>query len=195
MVVAPGSPLRAFRDPPAAADVEYYFPASNPARWRPGRSFPYGTFDGVVNAEHCRRLRRRSPRVSVSGGGYEAYCRGPASHVINVSSIADPLLARLVVRVDAPFLPGHLFKPIPLGYFESLDTGTSAIADPRLARYFEKLQTVITAPLFEPNRWKAIWELNFTPARRFRHGYLPDRSYERSAPPSLVERLGWQGQR
>jgi arabinofuranosyltransferase len=189
--LTPASPMRAFRDPPVATDVEYYFSASNPARWRPGRPFPFGTFDGVVNAEHCRRLRRRSPKVSVSGGGYEAYCRGPASHIINVSSIADPLLARLVVRVDAPFLPGHLFKPIPMGYFESLHAGTSAIADPQLARYYEKLQIIVAGPLFEPRRWKAVWELNFTPSRRFHHSYLPDRSHERAPPPSLVEKLGW----
>jgi arabinofuranosyltransferase len=189
--LTPASPMRAFRDPPAAADVEYYFSASNLALWRPGQSFPFGIYDGVQNAEHCQRLRTRSARFSVSGGGYEAYCRGPAHHVINVASIADPLLARLMVRVDGPFLPGHVFKPIPLGYFESISSGTSVIADPQLARYFEKLQSVITAPLFEPKRWKAIWELNFTPSRRFHHTYLPDHSHRRVHPPSLVERLGW----
>jgi hypothetical protein len=65
------------------------------------------------------------------------------------------------------------------------------IADPQLARYFETLQSIIAAPLFEPKRWKAIWELNFTPSRRFHHTYLPDHSHRRTRPPSFVERLGW----
>jgi arabinofuranosyltransferase len=190
--LTPASPLRAFRESPAAGDVAYYFPASNLAQWRPGRSFPFARFNAIMSAEHCERLRMRGPRTSVSGGGYEAYCRGPEARIINVSSIADPLLARLVVRVEAPFLPGHVFKSIPQGYVESLESGTNVIADPELAAYFDQLQRVVAAPLFDPARWRAIWELNFTSARRYRAPYPADHSYDRPQPASLVEQNGWR---
>jgi hypothetical protein len=136
-------------------------------------------------------LRLRGPRTSVSGGGYEAYCRGPEARIINVASIADPLLARLPVRVEAPFLPGHVFKSIPQGYVDSIESGTNVIPDPELAEYFDKLQRVVAAPLFDPARWRAIWELNFTSARRFRAPYRADHSYDRPHPASLVDRIGW----
>jgi len=187
--LTPASPLRAFHERPAAGDVAYYFRASNLAQWRPGLSFPFARFNAILSSGHCERLRLRGPRTSVSGGGYEAYCRGPEAQIINVASIADPLLARLAVRVEGPFLPGHVFKSIPQGYVESLEGGKNVIVDPKLALYFDELQRVVAGPIFDPARWRAIWKLNFTSARRYRTPYLADHSYDRPQPASLVEQV------
>lgn len=185
--IIPSSPIRVLRDGPAAFDVAYYFPASNLARWRPGKDFPFAAYHHVKSPEHCRRMREKGPEVSVSGGGFAAFCRGPGAHVINHASIADPLLARLVVRVPKAFLPGHVFKPVPTGYEESIEKGENVIADRDLHRYYQGLRIITRGPIFAANRWSEIWRYNFASARRFDAPYPSNDTGRLLRVPSMVD--------
>lgn len=184
----PWSPLRAFVDWPRdesslaaalqrlgaddpRADVAFYYSASALAQWRPGSRFPFGRFLFVADAADCDALRRRDYTVAVWGDGLNGFCRGAHAHLIDPHGITDPLLARISWPVRVPFNPGHLNKPIPAGYIESLTTGENRIVTPPLAAYYAKLRTVTAGPLWSRERWRLLWELNVTEPRGIRGPY------------------------
>jgi arabinofuranosyltransferase len=171
-IVVPSSPLRAFRDPPAARDVAIYYPASGLARWSPGSRFPFGRFLFVSGPDGCRRLRALEASVAVWGDGLNGFCRGQHSHLIDPHGVTDPLIARLSLPIPGPFKPGHLAKPVPNGYVESMLEGGNRIADRDLAEYYDELRRIISGPLWTRERWTAIWRMNFTSASRYRKPYL-----------------------
>ena len=167
----PSSPLRAAFEPPRAHDVAFYYPASAVSNWRPGRSFPFAVFLSVRDGPHCESLRTASFTVALSGGGLNAFCRGPESYLFDPVGITDPLMARLSLPIRGAFVPAHLQKPIPVGYVESLRSGQDRFADRDLGAFWEKVRTVVSGPLFTAQRWRYIVELNLTPARRYTAAY------------------------
>jgi hypothetical protein len=46
------------------------------------------------------------------------------------------------------------------------------IGDPDLAPFYERLRTIVTGPLWTVERWRSIWQMNFTAAARYRRPYL-----------------------
>ena len=168
-LLIPSSPLRVHWDlPPAPGDVSHYFPASNLARWRPGMDFPFAPFGFVPDIETCRAMHADDFTVSAVGsGGLPGFCHGPRQHLVDPLAITDPLLARLPTSSPGPFMPGHLMRPLPEGYLESLVTGENRIRDPGIAAYYEKLRVVTQGPLFTRERWHAILALNFTAEGRY----------------------------
>jgi arabinofuranosyltransferase len=191
--ITPASPLRAYREMPRPFDVRFYFRASTPASWRPGRTFPFAKFHTVNSFEDCRLRRDQDTSASVGGGGISGFCRGPKGYLIAPSGITDPLIARLPLDVDTHFLPGHLPRPIPAGYLASVKTNSNRIRDDDLSAYYDKLLLVTRGPLFSRERWRAILELNLTEKRRYRHAYIqanpPLPAGFMMRHPSLVDRL------
>jgi arabinofuranosyltransferase len=185
-LLIPSTPVRVHWDlPPAPGDVSHYFPASNLARWRPGMDFPFARFSIVSDIASCRAMQAREFTVSsIGSGGLPGFCRGPRQHFLDRVAITDPLLARLPTSSSGPFLPGHLLRPLPEGYLESVVEGENRIRDPQIAAYYEKLRVVTQGPLFTRERWGAIFALNFTRERRYpgpvRPG-VPFRSGRRAA--------------
>ena len=110
-----------------------------------------------------------------------AFCRGPRCHLVDPHGITDPLMARLTIPIEGKFRPAHVRKPIPAGYIESIVTQENRIVDPALAQYYHKLRTVVSGPLFSRERWRYIWELNFTNESRFRGAFA---SIDRPPPPA-----------
>jgi arabinofuranosyltransferase len=113
-------------------------------------------------------------KVAAKGSiGFLGFYLGPEVHVVDLYALADPLLARLpAMRPDptlARTLPqlaekgwrvGHYLRQLPDGYLESLATGRQCIRDPDLARYYEELRLIVSGPLLDPGRLRAIWRLN-----------------------------------
>jgi arabinofuranosyltransferase len=176
-VLTPDSPLRAYRDVPRAEDVRYYFQASRLANWRPGRRFPFQQFHRVPSFEQCRDGRASEFTVEIAGGGLAGFCRGPRYHYVAPAGITDPLIARLPVEVDTHFYPGHLAKPIPAGYVQSVHAGENRIRDEGLSAYYERIVRITRGPLFGKDRWRDILALNFTGQRRY------SKPYVESVPP------------
>lgn len=170
-VVMPASPLRAMHGGPRAPDVEYYFPASGLARWTPGARFPFAKFLLVTGPADCRRLRATGLSIAVGGDGLNGFCRGPNAYLIDPHGITDPLMARLSLPLARQFKPGHMWKPLPIGYIESMSEGVNRIADPDLAAFHARVRTVISGPFWTLERWRSIWQMNFTPGARYRRPY------------------------
>jgi arabinofuranosyltransferase len=168
-LLTPSSPLRIHWDPPAApGEVSHYLPASNLARWRPGMEFPFARFSYVTDGALCRSMRAGEFAVSAKGsGGLTGFCFGPRLHLVDPLAITDPLLARLPTTVRVRFVPGHLVRPMPEGYLESLARGENRIRDPQIAAYYESLRVVTQGPLFTRRRWEEILAHNLTGRRRY----------------------------
>lgn len=124
-------------------------------------------------------LRSTNPPVVLWGAiGYYGFKNGPGLHTIDFIGLSDAFIARL----PAPDLMqhwgrGHLFRAIPEGYVESVETGDNLIVDPALHELYGDLQLVISGPLFSRARFVAIWNLNtgkYTPALK---------EYARRLPP------------
>lgn len=121
-------------------------------------------------AEIGKEFRRHPHSVWVTWGvGYMGYYAGPEVILIDIQGITDPLLARLPVPDSAwqSFRPGHIVKSLPQGYPESRASGVNVIADMRIHEYYNKIRLVTAGPLFSPERWRYIYDLNFGPDRKF----------------------------
>lgn len=111
-----------------------------------------------------RALRQRGPSVVVYvNTGFHGYYAGPQTYIIDPFALSDPLLARLPPRIEPDWRIGHLPRDLPEGYLESIETGQNRIADPALARFYDKLRLITRGPLFTRARWRAIAELNLRP--------------------------------
>ena len=97
-------------------------------------------------------LRRGGPQVVVRTNiGLVGFYAGPEVHIIDRLALSDPLLARLPGG-DSTSIIGHLIRPIPEGYVESVATGSNRIVDPGLAAYYAALREVVSGPLWSATR-------------------------------------------
>jgi arabinofuranosyltransferase len=91
--------------------------------------------------------------------GFFGFYAGHDVHVIDLFGLSEPLLARLppsrVLRI------GHLERTLPQGYLESIKQKQNLLVDKKLAHLYDQLRLVTQGDLFDPNRWRAIWFLNF----------------------------------
>ena len=103
---------------------------------------------------------------------------GPDVHIVDMIALTEPLLARLPAKHDPKAGAGHYGRIVPAGYLEMLSGEEVDMVDDGLARYRQKLQKVISGPLFARARLLEIWRLNT--------GYyneLIDWDYYRFPPP------------
>lgn len=129
-------------------------------------------------------LREAGSQVAVpvgSGVGYLGFFAGPRPFIIDGFAVTDPLLARLIVPAEArlDFAPGHVLRPIPAGYVESVITGENRIEDPELASYYERLSLVTRGPLWSRERFRAILAFNVSGMQKYRR------------PPTKVVAFPW----
>jgi arabinofuranosyltransferase len=127
------------------------------------RSTPFPFHQNVQQALETRLAQEQHPErpvvVTWKAIGYYGFAVGPHVHVIDVYALGDPLLARLPCK--HPWRIGHFERELPEGYSEMLQTGTiSAIKAPGIARYYEKLQSVVSGPIFRWERFIEIWKFN-----------------------------------
>ena len=153
-------------------NVDYYY-SSNLLFYSKG-GFPFSNlkFHSVINCEHCRQLRNENERASIGGGGLLGFCMGPSHYLIDPLVITDPLLARLpVTDISMGFVPGHITKKIPNGLLESYINNLNMLKDKNLKEYYNKIFVVTRGKLFTKERFKYIYELNFTRSRKYKLDY------------------------
>jgi arabinofuranosyltransferase len=92
--------------------------------------------------------------------GYSAFASGPDKHFIDVLGLADPLMARIPMRPDEAFRPGHFFRPIPAGYVETIRTGRNVIEDPDLRAYYAAISDITRGPLLSWHRLRLVVSFN-----------------------------------
>jgi arabinofuranosyltransferase len=74
---------------------------------------------------------------------------------------SEPLMARLPAAYNPGWMIGHLFRAVPKGYVETLETGENRIQDKNLALFYDKLCVIIRGPIFTRERFKTILLMNF----------------------------------
>jgi arabinofuranosyltransferase len=100
-------------------------------------------------------------RVKVLGPlGQNSMTLGPGFHVIDVNSLADPLMTRMPLYEIEHWRIGHFRHIIPKGYVETLKSGENRIVNRNIARYYDKLSLVIKGDLWDWERIVEIWNLN-----------------------------------
>ncbi|MFN8457459.1 MAG: hypothetical protein U0401_22835 [Anaerolineae bacterium] len=149
----------------------YYYQSSGLLRalQQPNLTWPNHSW---VDKGQAARLEETS--VIVRGAiGYFGFFAGPEVYVVDKMALADPLLARLPAELGPDWRIGHFTRPIPLGYLETLQSGTNQITNQNLAAYYDKLALVIRGNLFDSNRWREIWNLNTNKYNWLLVGYPP----------------------
>jgi arabinofuranosyltransferase len=100
-------------------------------------------------------------RVKVVGPlGMNSMTMGPNFHIIDMNSLADPLMTRMPLYDVNKWRIGHFRHIIPDGYLETLKTGENLIVDENIALYYDKLSYVIKGDLWDWQRIVEIWNLN-----------------------------------
>jgi arabinofuranosyltransferase len=100
-------------------------------------------------------------RVKLVGPlGTNSMTMGPNFHMIDLNSLADPLMTRMPLYQIDKWRIGHFRHMIPKGYMETLKTGENLIVDKNIAMYYDKLSLVIKGNLWNWQRIVEIWNLN-----------------------------------
>ena len=85
---------------------------------------------------------------------------GDKIHVVDRVALGDPLLARLPSKYNPTWRVAHLYRQIPEGYLETVESGINQIADPQLAEYYDVLHNIISGDLFSWERMEQIVKMN-----------------------------------
>ena len=106
-------------------------------------------------------LGEKPVRVKVLGPlGLNSMTMGPNFHVIDLNSLADPLMTRMPLYEIERWRIGHFRHIIPKGYIETLKSGENKIVNKDIALYYDKLSFVIKGELWSWDRVIEIWNLN-----------------------------------
>jgi len=132
----------------------YYFAANGLLNYSREVVFPGGN-----DQTNGHQTRERGNRLIEFGQvGMLGYFAGPSVHIIDNLALGDPLLSRMPAA--RPWRPGHFRRALPVGYRETLDTGTNQIVDTSIAAYYERLSLVVRGPLWDRRRLMTIVRIN-----------------------------------
>ncbi len=124
-------------------------------------------------AELGRALRQEGAGVEIGSAiGYLGFFAGPRVHIVDMMGLADPLLARLPTSDLENWRIGHFRRDIPDGYIESIRTEENRIADADLALFYDRIHLITAGDLLDPERLRAIWELNTGQYAQWIRSYL-----------------------
>ncbi len=122
-------------------------------------------------------LARSKGKTPIVDGyvGFVGYWAGPEIHIVDLIGLPDPLLARLPGQVSGTYnrlgeklswKVGHVSRPLPAGYLETLESGENHLEDPDLAKLWDDLVLVTRGPLWTKERLHAILRLHNGEASR-----------------------------
>ncbi len=123
---------------------------------------------GLGNAARELRTYPPAPRPKpparavriVYSAGIDPFLEGPSLHAVDEMALADPLLVRLPARIGPLWRVGHLERRIPAGYTDTLRTGRNVIADPAVARLYDRVEFVTRGDLWSLRRLREAFRLN-----------------------------------
>lgn len=109
-----------------------------------------------------RELRAAGPEQAIEALmiGQLGYYGGPDLHIVDVTGLADPLLARTPI-VKGPWRIGHIFHGLPWGYPASIHSGKNQISNPDIHEYYDHLLLVTQGKIMARNRFQTIFWLNW----------------------------------
>jgi arabinofuranosyltransferase len=92
--------------------------------------------------------------------GMYSYYAGPNPCILDTLALTDVLLARLPLRKGGAWRVGHLARDLPDGHVRTCLSGKNQIADPGLARLYDRLRHITSGPLWDGARLAEIWNMN-----------------------------------
>ena len=135
----------------------FYFPETGLLTADRMRDMPGGRF-------HRGGMQLRGKRgVVVVQLGMRSFLAGAEAALIDPFALSDPFLARLPAFEPEPrsdWKAGHVKRPIPEGYQETIESGQNRLRDPKLARLYDQMQLITSGALWSWARLAAIWRLN-----------------------------------
>lgn len=104
----------------------------------------------------------RASVATLRNAGFAGFALKQDQYAIDLLGLNDPLLARLPAVDTGDWRAGHLYRRIPQGYVESRLYEENRLRDPELRELYDQLQIVTRGAVFSRERFRAIWNLNFT---------------------------------
>ncbi len=93
--------------------------------------------------------------------GIVGYYAGPKVKILDSLALSDPLLVRMPIRDNnQDWRIGHIYRTIPNGYVETIETGINVIEDKNIKKYYDKLKIITQDKLFTKKRFKTIINMN-----------------------------------
>jgi arabinofuranosyltransferase len=113
----------------------------------------------IARGHEARDLRDSDPLSVIRAGtvGFVGMTAGRDARIVDASGRCDVLLARFAPSHDHV---GARHRTIPRGYTEWRRSGDPYALHPDLARYLERMQSLISGPLFAGSRVRAIVDWN-----------------------------------
>ena len=99
-----------------------------------------------------------TPVIFTSTAGLTGITIGQSVQVVD-PWLCDPLLVRLPMYPGFMFRIGHFTRRVPEGYLESLAREDVTLIDERLQGLSTDLKIATRAPLWDGDRWSALWRL------------------------------------
>lgn len=100
--------------------------------------------------------------------GVMGFLAGPKAHIID-DWLCDPVLVRLPAWEQQDFRIGHFGRHMPTGYLETVRAGFATserswrgpiLVEPAgLRPWVQDVRAMVAAPVFDGDRWAAIWRL------------------------------------
>lgn len=107
------------------------------------------------------RIRRGSDPVGVhTNVGLVGYAAGPTRYIVDIAALTDAFLARIPFEYRSDWRPGHLGRPVPRGYVESLKANKNLVEDPELYALYERVRLLTRGPLWSWTRLKTVAAFN-----------------------------------
>jgi arabinofuranosyltransferase len=120
--------------------------------------------------------------------GFIGFYGGPNIFLIDSYALNDPFLAQLPAVYRPDWRPGHIERVIPRAYIESFEKEKNLIQDTALARMWDALDLITTAPLWDKRRLRMLakWHLNPGDLKNF------DKDYYRLPIAHHLEASAWR---
>jgi arabinofuranosyltransferase len=101
--------------------------------------------------------RRVIEHPSVGTLGYFA---GPNLHIVDFYGLTDPFIARMPAIAAPGFRPGHVHHYYPRDYVASVEQDRNLLRDDGLGRYYNRLKSITSGPIWSRDRFEAIFKMN-----------------------------------
>ena len=106
----------------------------------------------------AQAIRAGEPIVALRGNaGMPGFYAGPTVHNVDAWALTDAFLARLPAIPQARV--GHYERRVPFGYAETTLNSIPTTWDENLSPLLNDVTLATRAPIFDKQRWRAIWRL------------------------------------
>lgn len=128
---------------------------------------PLTSFDWIEDALNAKKEAQSLPdgklKAIVRGSvGFIGFYAGQKVYIIDNQAITSPLLSRLpyLNKNKVYWRIGHIERYVPPGYRQTIENGRNLFIDKDLAKYYDKLNTIISGDVLSEERFKVMWDFN-----------------------------------